>query len=210
MAWEFVFIDEPDEIAKHAEASGCSNYIIACDFPSPKAAEALREKISRSKGGCTFLTCKLLTSGIQKDAVKYRGKADLIAAMPADLASVGQAVNSAFVDFIVQPFSRESLLLDRPSAGMCARNGKPVAFLFSHFLREEGKAGALLMKNAILTSRFLMNRKAQAVVFSGAAKPAEMRAPEDLPRFLELMGFPKEYAAGSVRAFDAFIAKRVK
>lgn len=192
MPFDLVLLDDLKGIAERGKELGCSNYVIAKDFSSVKEVEELRKKIAAffPESKAKFLVCKIVSGNLEREASQYRGKVDFVAALPRDIQGMNLAVNSKSIDFILNPFSGGELLLDTASANVCAQKEKPVAFLFSDFLESRGRSGALLAKNAIMSSSFLRKKGVGVMVFSGATSHSGMRSPEDLGFFLGLFGFP--------------------
>jgi len=196
MSFDLILFDDSEEITKLGKELGCAEYIVAKDFSSAKEVEVVKAK--------GFLTCKLVTKNLDKESRAYKGKADFVAALPKDVSFVAQAVNSKAIDFLVQPFSKNEVIFDSAAARLCAEKNKPVFFLFSEFLNTRDKDRALLMKNTMLSSSFMIKRKTKFGVFSGARNDNELRSPKDLSYFATLFGFSQEQASASLKFVEEF------
>lgn len=204
MTFDLVLFDDLQSISKMAKELGCSNYVIAGDFPSPKEADELKKRFQQNKE-LNLKTCKIFSTP-SKEIAAYKGKADFTAFFPRDISSLNFAVNCRDIDLIIHPFSKNELLLDSASARIVAEREIPIAFLFSEFLVLEERERSLLMKNAMISAQFMQKFGCKAFFFSGARKAQDMRVPEDLAFFAELFCFEKQKITEFMDFEDVFFS----
>lgn len=186
-----------EEMLLLAEELGSRGVVLAKHFESGKELNEFREKLSGEK--IPLLFCHLVEAG--KEVQGFKGKADFLAVLGGNAAVNKFAVSNKQIDFLLQPLASAQLSVDTAIARTASENGKPVAFTFSTLLNSKGFQRVMLFKNHLIAVRLLKKFRVNALMFSGAAKAAEVRSAKDLASVLVLLGFSVEQAERFSKSF---------
>ncbi len=174
---------------------GSPDPILACNEASFDAARKAHPKAK---------LCLLLDKADPRLVQRFRGKADFLAVRGGDVQLNKFAVSTKGIDFLLMPCDSGKLSFDTAHARLAAENNVPVAISFADFLRCGGRKRSLLLKNYLMVVKLLKKFRANALFFSGASKPEELRAVEDLAAFACLLGFSRAQGKRLVERFQPF------
>ena len=169
--------------------------LLAC---SPESFEALRKAQPKAR------LCLVLDKPDQRAVQRFRGKADFLAVRGGPVEANKFAVSTKGVDFLLMPCDSGKLSFDTAIARLSAENNVPVAVCFSDFLRCNGRKRSLLLKNYFMVVKLMKKFRANALFFSGASKPEELRAVKDLAAFATLLGFSRQQGKRFVERFQPY------
>jgi RNase P/RNase MRP subunit p30 len=173
-----------------AESLGIKKIILAKHFESIKELNDFKKFFKNSSISLMF--CHLIEN--QKEIQRFKGKTDFLAVLGGDVSLNKFAVSNKLIDFLIQPINSLKLSFDTAIARTAFQNKKPIAFIFSVFLRFNGFQRMLLFKNHFLTVKLMKKFRVNALMFSGARKPEEIRSIKDLSSVLVLLGFSCDQA----------------
>ncbi len=191
---DLVFARSPELDALWCDL-GSRGHTLACGEASFDAARKAHPKAR---------LCLLLDKADPRLVQRFRGKADFLAVRGGDVQLNKFAVSTKGIDFLLMPCDSGKLSFDTAHARLAAENGVPVAISFADFLRAQGRKRSLLLKNYFMVVKLLKKFRANALFFSGASKPEELRAVEDLAAFATLLGFSRAQGKRLVERFQPF------
>ncbi len=177
---------------------GNDRVLLAASFKDDVGLQALRKAHPRAK------ICLVLDQPDQRAVQRFRDKADFIAVRGGSTEANKFAVSTKGVDFLLMPCTEGKLSFDTAIARLSAENDVPVAVCFADFLRCGRQKRSLLFKNYFMVVKLMKKFRANALFFSGASKPEELRSVKDLAAFACLLGFSRPQGARFVERFQPF------
>ncbi|MBS3062335.1 MAG: hypothetical protein J4203_00540 [Candidatus Diapherotrites archaeon] len=177
---------------------GNDRVLLAASCKDDAGFQALRKAHPRAR------LCLVLDQPDQRVVQRFRGKVDFLAVRGGSVEANKFAVSTKGVDFLFMPCDSGKLSFDTAIARLSAENNVPVAVSFADFLRCNGRKRSLLLKNYFMVVKLLKKFQANALFFSGASKPEELRAVKDLAAFAVLLGFSRAQGKRLVERFQPF------
>lgn len=185
---DLVQFSDLKEISESAKGLGIGTIILALQFKNPPEISALKSQAQSLE--TKFLFCHVASGNDANEMNKFKGKADLVCVRGGTIPANKFGVTHKHSDFLLEPCTFGQNAFDAGTAQTAFENKKPVAFTFSQFLEARQLQQSFLFANSLLASKLCRKFNCQALLFSGARSPEEMRSPRNLSSFAELLGFP--------------------
>jgi len=204
MTIDLVLTDNISDIVSISKFLKVKKVIVAKKFANILEIEKVREKTKKEP--LAFYFCHILDKADYNEVKKFKQKADLIAVQGGDVGINKFAVSNKLVDILLMPCDSHKLTFDTALARLAKQNNTRIGILFSNFLEtKHGFERTMLFKQYIFVTRLLKKFKVDALFFSGAKKTTQMRNPEDLSAFANVLGFTESQA----KRFTTILPKKI-
>jgi len=128
-------------------------------------------------------------SDVPKRARQMRRKAELVIVKGGVPEVNRAALETAEVDILLTPWSREGCGLNQVLARLGQKNNVAVCFGFNELLYSYGKTRSNILANMQEAARIVKRFRCPFIISSSAAAPWDLRSPSELMSFGRVLGF---------------------